>query len=418
VPDSRIRLGFVSCGYITGAHLRGLKILRDHCYDQFEVTALCSRSAENAERWIERGKGPAPLPPVSAWPSDPLNVRAVWVRDFQATTPRVYTDHREMLRDRAVDAVVILSAVSMHHVVAGDALDSGVHAFMEKPFTLTTRAALRLIEKAEAYKLALGVAENLRYMEGTRASGWAIQSGLLGNVQMIISGGIGNVWSPDHIVAKTAWRHLKNDAGGGGTMDIGAHLFDQLRYQCGEIEEVSALARTIEPVRYTRDEAGNVVNQVNCEVDDTFFALLQFRSGAVGNILFSWAGHGEHTGFEGGGAIYGQRGCLKGGKLMLDGQPPVEVTPVFREHAGAEALDRFFPRGIKDGFALELGEFITAIEQGRQPETSGVEGLKDIAPGLAILESSTLNRPVKLADVEAGRVEAYQASINEHWDIK
>jgi predicted dehydrogenase len=417
VQSSKIRLGFVGCGYITGAHLRGLKILRDNGFDQFEVTALCSRNRENAERWIERGKGPAPFPPVSAFAGDPLNVRDVWVRDFQDTTPGVYTDHRDMLRDKAVDAIVVLTAVSAHYSVASDALDNGVHSFLEKPFAITARAALRLIEKAAANKLALGVAENLRYGEGTRASGWAIHTGLLGHVQRVVSRGIGNVWSPDHIVAKTAWRHLKHEAGGGGTMDIGAHLFDALRYQCGEIEQVSALARTFEPVRYTRDDSGKVIDRVDCTADDTFFALLQFASGAIGNTVFSWAGHGEHTGFEGGSAIYGQQGCIKAGRLIRDGQQPTEVAQLFRAQAGMDKLDRFFPRGIKDSFALELCEFITAIEQGRQPETSGIEGLKDIAPGLAILESSTLGRPVQLIDVESGRVEAYQKEINDYWNI-
>jgi predicted dehydrogenase len=417
MAGSKVRLGFVGCGYITGAHLRGLKILRDHGVQDFEVAALCSRNAENAQRWVERGVGPAPLPPVSAWPGDPLNVRDVWVRDFQPTAPKIYTDHREMLRNKAVDAIVILSAASAHYPVAADALDTGVHTFIEKPFTVTARAALRLIEKAAARGLALGVAENLRYMESTRACGWAIRTGLLGAVQMVVSGGIGNVWSPDHIVAKTAWRHLKNEAGGGGTMDIGAHLFDMLRYQCGEIDEVSALARTIEPVRYTRDAAGRGVDQVQCEVDDTFFALLQFASGAIGNILFSWAGHGENTGFEGGGAIYGQRGCLKGGRLLLDGQPAGEVSAQFRAQCPAEQQQHFFPHDIHDSFALELGEFLRAVTQGDQPETSGAEGLKDIAPGLAVLESSTLKRPVKLADVESARVENYQQEINQHWGI-
>jgi predicted dehydrogenase len=219
-------------------------------------------------------------------------------------------------------------------------------------------------------------------------------------------------------VAKTTWRHLKHEAGGGGTMDIGAHLFDVLRYQCGEIDQVSALARTFEPVRYTRDESGQVIDRVNCTADDTFFALLQFASGAIGNTVFSWAGHGERTGFEGGGAIYGEQGCIKGGRLIRDGQQPVELAQLFREQASTDKVDRFFPHGIKDSFALELGEFISAIEQERQPETSGAEGLKDIAPGLAILESSTLGRPVQLADVESGRVEAYQKEINEFWNIK
>lgn len=415
---SRIRLGFVGLGYITGAHLRGLKLLRERGVDDFEVTALCSRNRDNAERWIERGRGPAPLPPaVSAWPDDPLNVRDVWVRDFQSTAPQVYTDHRAMLADRAVDAVVILSAVSAHHTVAGDALDAGAHVFIEKPFTLTARAALRLIEKAEARRLTLGVAENLRYLESTRAAGWAIHTGLLGAIQMVLSGGVGGVWSPDLIVARTPWRHVKDEAGGGGALDIGAHLFDLLRYQCGEIAEVMALARTIEPARVTRDESGRIVDQVQCDVDDTFFALLQFASGAIGNMAFSWAGHGEPTHFDGGGAIYGSRGCLKGGRLLPDGAPPAQVVDRFRAEADPALRARLFPRGITDGFALELLEFISAVAQGRQPETSGVEGLKDMAPGLAILESSALGRPVRVADVEAGRVEAYQRSINARWGI-
>jgi len=415
---AKLRLGFVGCGGITGAHLRGLKILREKGYDNFEVSALCSRNWENAARYVERGKGPPPLPPISPSPHDPLSVRDVYVRDFQDADPRIYTDHRLMLEEKAVDALVLLSAVSAHFPVALDALERGVHVFIEKPFTTTARAARRLIELAEAKGLSLGVAENLRYYESTRSTGWAVQSGLLGAVQMVLGGGVGNIWSPDVIVAKTAWRHRKLEAGGGGSMDIGAHIFDRLRYQCGEIETVSALARAVEPIRYTRDEAGKVIEEVRCEVDDTFFALLEFANGAIGNLLFSWAGHGEHTGFEGGGAIYGSKGSLKGERVVLDGQAPVEVGKLFRQQVGAAALERFFPRGIEDGFALELLEFISAIEQGRQPETSGVEGLKDIAPGLAILESSELGRPVAVADVEECRVETWQGEINQHFGIE
>lgn len=418
MTGSPIRLGIVSCGYITGAHLRGLKILREHGYNQFVITALSSRTAENAERWIERNKGPAPLPPVSAWPGDPLNVRDVWVRDFQSTPPRVYTDYRNMLTDHSVDAIIVLSAVSAHYPIARAALQHGVHVMLEKPFAITARAGLRLIELASQRGLTLGVAENLRYMESTRASAWAIRSGMIGKVQMVISGGIGNVWSPDHIVARTAWRHIKNEAGGGGTMDIGAHLFDMLRYQCGEIEEVSAMAGTLEPVRYTRDSSGTVINQTDCDADDTFMALLRFSSGAMGNVVFSWAGHGENTSFESGGAIYGNKGCLKGGRLIRDGVPECEVLPSYRAHAGNTDSDHLFPRGITDSFALELGEFINAVENGRQPETSGLEGLKDIAPGLAICESSKLRKTINVRDVENCRVEDYQREINERWGIE
>lgn len=420
---NRIRLGFVGCGGITSAHLRGLQILQQAGFDGFEVGALCSRNRDNAERYVERGRGPAPLPPISPSETDPLSVRDIYVRDLQDYDPVIYTDHEQLLADGAVDALVLLSAVSAHHPVALAAMARGVHVLVEKPFALTCRAAARMVEAAEANGVALGVAENLRYLEGTRAAGWALgrgaaKAGLIGDLQMVLSGGVGNIWSPDTIVARTAWRHVMLEAGGGGTMDIGAHLFDRLRYICGEIDTISALARVVEPTRHTRDDDGTIVESTACDADDTFFALMQFANGAVGNLLFSWAGHGEATGFDGGGAFYGARGAIKGNRLLVDGEPERELTKAFREEADAAEQDGFFPRGVTDGFALELLEFLNAIEEGRQPETSGEEGLKDMAPCLAILESSQAGgAPVRVADVESCRVEAYQQPINEHWGI-
>ncbi|HCL27606.1 MAG TPA: gfo/Idh/MocA family oxidoreductase [Candidatus Latescibacteria bacterium] len=417
--SNRIRIGFVGCGGITSAHLRGLRILREAGFDDFEVGALCSRSRENAERYVERGKGPAPLPVISPSATDPLSVRDVFVRDIQDHDPRIYTDYEEMLQEGAVDALVLLSAVSAHHPVALAAMERGLHVLIEKPFALTCRAATRMIDKAQQRGVALGVAENVRYAEGTRAAAWALRQGLIGDLQMVLAGGVGNIWSPDVIVAKTAWRHLKLEAGGGGTMDIGAHLFDRLRYVCGEIDEITAMARTVEPTRYTRNDDGGVVEETACDTDDTFFALLKFANGAMGNLLFSWAGHGEATGFDGGGALYGSGGAIKGNRLLVDAEPERELAKAFSEEADPAEWDRFFPRGVTDAFALELLEFLNAIEEGRQPETSGWEGLQDMAPCLAILESSSQRgTPVKIADVAACRVEGYQREINEHWGIE
>ena len=416
--SNRLRIGFVGCGGITSAHLRGLKILRQAGFDDFEVGALCSRNRDNAERYVERGKGPAPLPKISPSPTDPLSVRDVYVRDIQDHDPKIYTNYEDMLQEGAVDALVLLSAVSAHHPVALAAMERGLHVLIEKPFALTCRAATRMIEKAQQQSVALGVAENGRYAEGTRAAAWALRHGLIGDLQMVLAGGVGNIWSPDVIVAKTGWRHNKLEAGGGGTMDIGAHLFDRLRYVCGEIEQITALARTVESTRYTRDDAGGVVEETDCDADDTFFALMQFANGAMGNLLFSWAGHGEATGFDGGGALYGSRGAIKGNRLLIDDGPERDLPKAFSEEADPAERDGFFPRGVTDAFALELLEFFNAIEEGRQPETSGEEGLRDMAPCLGILESSALGgMPVQVADVAACRVEGYQRQINEHWGI-
>jgi len=178
-------------------------------FDDFEVGALCSRNRDNAERYVQRGTGPAPLPPLSQSATDPLSVRDIFVRDLQDHDLKIYTDYEQMLAEGKVDAVVLLSAVSAHHPVALAAMDRGLHVLIEKPFALTCRAATRMVEKSQERGVALGVAENLRYLGGTRAAGWAMRHGLIGNLQMVLSGGVGNIWSPDVIVARTAWRHTK-----------------------------------------------------------------------------------------------------------------------------------------------------------------------------------------------------------------
>ena len=44
-----IRIGIVGCGRILAAHIEGYKILREAGVDNFEITALCSRKAGDAQ---------------------------------------------------------------------------------------------------------------------------------------------------------------------------------------------------------------------------------------------------------------------------------------------------------------------------------------------------------------------------------
>ena len=103
--------------------------------------------------------------------------------------------------------------------------------------------------------------------------------------------------SPDVIVAETPWRHDKLRGGGGGAIDIGVHQFHLLRYVFGEVDWVSATARTFEPTRYARDGDGNVLETVTANVDDTYLATAGFENDAIGQLLWSWAGHGVRTSF-------------------------------------------------------------------------------------------------------------------------
>jgi predicted dehydrogenase len=56
------------------------------------------------------------------------------------------TDHRELIHDPAIDAVVIATTVHTHYQLAMAALEAGKHVLIEKPLTADAEQAMRLID--------------------------------------------------------------------------------------------------------------------------------------------------------------------------------------------------------------------------------------------------------------------------------
>jgi predicted dehydrogenase len=409
-----VKIGLVGCGRIMPAHLHGYNALLENDVD-VRIAALCARKIEDAKRFRRRGEGPPPRKPVGP-PGDPLAKPHIYVYDFQTDTDvEVFDDYRVMLKKADIEAVDIYTSVFSHHDIALASIEAGKHVLVEKPLAVTVRAAGKMVEAADGAGKVLGIAENARYSPGVRMTRWVIDQGYIGDLQMVVSGGIGGYWSPDKIVADTAWRHKKLLAGGGPTIDIGVHLFHILRYLCGEVEEVSSLVKTFEKTRFRRDETGRVIEKTESEVDDTLFSLVKFRSEAIGQVFLSWAGHGEPVSIPR--TIYGTKGCIKGGRIILDDGTKTEVKDLFEKEASSQIRERFFPYGITDPMALETLEFLRAIEERREMETSGREGLRDLAASYALIESSLVGGSLRVDDVESGKVGSYEEEINKYYGI-
>ncbi len=414
-----LRIGVVGCGRILNAHFRGWKILREKGIHSFRVTALCSRRMEDALMFRKRGEGPTPRAPVSVNPADGLAADHHYVSDFQDDVlPSCHTDLNEILHDKLVDAVLIQTPHGLHHTQAIACFENGVHVFIEKPLAVTVEAGRRMVDAARANKCTLGVAEVVRFWVSTRATYWAIHHGLIGSVQLYAHGGIGgHEWAPDVIVARTPWRLNKNMSGGGPSVDLGVHWFDLIRYWIGETDIVNGVTRQLEPKRFLRDEVGRVVEQAHVEVEDTFFANFTTVSGVIGQLMFSWSGHGAGAWIEGGPVIWGSKGCIKGGRLIFDDGMKADIDHYFRQHAPPALQEKYFPHGITDGFALQFLDFLQAIQHGRDPEVSGEEGLKDLAAAYSILESSVAGEPIKVADVLSGKAAKYQRDVDRHYKL-
>ena len=190
-----------------------------------------------------------------------------------------------------------------------------------------------------------------------------------------------------------------------------------MRYVVGELASVSALARTLEPVRYRRDADGRTLDQVDADVDDTYLATLDFANGAAGQLWWSWALHGAPLAIPGSPVVFGTTGSITGGEIVHDDGSRESLEQAFEQGLSPAERGQFFPMGLRDPFAIQNLDWLLAIEQGRDPETSGVEGLRDLACAFAILESSALGRAVTLDEVLSHSVDYYQRPIDEHYGL-
>lgn len=413
-----IRIGIIGCGRILAAHLEGYRILREAGVDNFEITALCSRKAEDAQSYVKRGEGPPQRRPVSDIPGDPLAVGDQFLSDFQPDTEvEVFTDYRELIASDRVDAINDFTIHSLHHQIAEIAFAAGKHVLSQKPLAVTMEGARRMCEQAQAAGVTFGVFENLRFDQGVRHQHWAFSDeGPAGCLQMAVMGNIGTWWAPDLIVAETPWRH-KLIQGGGMALDLGPHFFDMIRYIGGsEITSVSAQTQVVEPTRYLLRN-NERINPVPCDADDTFYAHFELESGAAGTMFGSWGGHGTNTVLGDGPVFYGSKGRVTGDRIQLDEQEEQSLASLYEANAPAEMKDRHFPLGLTNDFALSQLDWLRAIEKGEQPECSGTEGLRDLACAYAVVESDLAGRKVDVAEVESGKLRDYQKPIDAEFGL-
>jgi Predicted dehydrogenases and related proteins len=123
--------------------------------------------------------------------------------------------------DDSVDLIVVASPNVVHYDLALKALKSGKHVVVEKPFTVTSTEAQKLIAAAEENNRLITVYHNRRWDSDFKTVKRIIQEGLLGDV----------VEYEAHFdrfrnFFKNNWRE-KDLPGSGMLYDLGSHLIDQ-----------------------------------------------------------------------------------------------------------------------------------------------------------------------------------------------
>ena len=119
---------------------------------------------------------------VAVWSRTPDKARQ---RAEQYGVPRYYTDHRRMIDECGLDAVIVASTPNMHYEQARYALEHGLHVLVEKPFVLEAEHANALERIARERDLLLTVCHPELYPPALAKAKEAMEAGKLGKVLMI-----------------------------------------------------------------------------------------------------------------------------------------------------------------------------------------------------------------------------------------
>lgn len=95
---------------------------------------------------------------------------------------QVTTDCQDIFNDPKIDAVVIATPVSTHFDLALAALQAGKHLLVEKPMTVSSEQAMRLIEEAEKRNLVLMVDHTFVYTGAVRKMRDLVVTNVIGDI--------------------------------------------------------------------------------------------------------------------------------------------------------------------------------------------------------------------------------------------
>ncbi len=358
---TRYRVAIVGCGRISDLHHLGYRDFEDA-----EIAAVCDKNAANARKKA---------------------------KDWGVS--KVYTDFDQVLKDKDIDIVELLTPHHLHCPMTVKACQAGKHVSVQKPMALSATEADQMIDAANKAGVVLRVYENFVYYAPAVKARQMIDAGEIGEVRAVrIHVSTGNAKNDFKVpLSAWAWRFNEKQCGGGPLVfDHGYHMFSIGHYLGGPVEKVYAwIDRT--PVA----EAGNIV-----QIDAPATVMYQFkRQRSYGTLDIEYTPK------------------MKMDSLYYADDDRVEVIGdtgiIFINRYTARTVDlpelmlfkdaktTSIPvEGVEwhDSFINATRDMIQSLKAGRQPRLDGASGKAVLQFALAALQSSETGREVRPDDVK------------------
>jgi predicted dehydrogenase len=292
----------------------------------------------------------------------------------------VTTDCRDIFTDPKIDAVAIATPVSTHFDLALAALQAGKHVLVEKPMTVSSEQAMRLIDEAEKRNLVLMVDHTFVYTGAVRKMR-----------DLVVTKALGDIYYYDSVrVNLGLFQHDVNVI-----WDLAVH-------------DLSIMNYVLPSQPYAVSATG--MSHVPGEPENIAYLTLFFEGNLMAHIHVNWL------------APVKVRRTLIGGSqkmIVFDDLEPSEKLKIYDKgitlNGNSESVyqmmigyrtgDMWSPNlDMTEALRTEGLHFIDCIEKGDRPITDGEAGLRIVR----ILEAATesLKKQGRLVELDLTKVAA------------
>jgi len=308
---------------------------------------------------------------VAACDSDPVRQRHI----SETHGIEVFPGHLEALR-QTFDAALVCTPTAAHIGPARDALASGCHVFIEKPFSHTLTGVAALLRQAHAQRRVLTVGYNHRFHPALRKIADLLRAGGIGDVATvrIHSGRYFLYRTPFHYWMDYRQDYAARDIGGGVILDSCSHQIDFLDSLFGAADEVFCYA-------------GNL-GRLDLAAEDVAEILIKYRSGTLVSLHADFIQQPWDTSYE----IVGDAGTITW--RFSDN--------IVKHYAAAADAWQHYDFGDFDHnqtYIAEIENFLDCIRTGETPRVSPEDALRSLQVVLAARRSAKSGRRVRFPAV-------------------
>lgn len=332
--EKPLRIGFIGTGGIAHSHMNAYRKFPDA-----EIVCGCDIIPGKAEAFFT---------------------------EFGLDGVRCYTDHKEMLAKEQLDAVSICTYNRQHACCAVDALDAGVNVLLEKPFTVTIEEAAEVIKAEKRSGKILSIGFQPRFDANMQMIKKIVESGELGEIYYIQTGGGRRRGIPVSDVKTTFIED--GTAGIGALGDIGCYALDMVLNAIGYPKPVTVSGFITnyfgkDPATYGHlARPDDIASKFG--VDDFGGGFIRLENGCIVDFRIAWA---MNVNTPGDTILLGTKGGLRIPSTdCWNGSVGGPMT-IYHEVAGKQVETKIPIISTNDGYNIidkKIRSFMVAVQTG------------------------------------------------------